>query len=253
MATPFATEAGHWYRVDGTPAYTVIGKNGKERNTTLRDARELGLLPSVTTIIRMAAAPGLENWKQEQVLLAALTLPHKQEETEQEWLARIRADSQEQARKAAERGTAIHGALERHFRGEGATVDLDLWPHVQGAKDCISQNCNGSQWLPERSFAHPAGYGGKCDLHSPEWVIDFKSKEFGPDKPPETYDEHAMQLAAYRRGLDVPAARCGILFVSASVPGYSVLREVDETDLRRGEAMFDSLLSFWRAKTGYAP
>jgi len=52
--------AGHWYRrSDGSPQYTIVGKNGKERDTTLRDAREHNLVPSVTTIMRIAAAPGL--------------------------------------------------------------------------------------------------------------------------------------------------------------------------------------------------
>jgi hypothetical protein len=35
-----ASESNHWYTRDGIPQYTIVGKNGKERNTTLRDARE---------------------------------------------------------------------------------------------------------------------------------------------------------------------------------------------------------------------
>ena len=56
----YTSEAGHWYTKDGVPAYTVIGKNGKERNTNLRDAREHSLVPSVTTIINVAAKHGLD-------------------------------------------------------------------------------------------------------------------------------------------------------------------------------------------------
>ena len=73
--TAFAAESGHWYKADGTPAYTVLAKSGAERPTTLRDARTLNLYPSVTTIIRLAAAPGLERWKLNQFGLALLTLP----------------------------------------------------------------------------------------------------------------------------------------------------------------------------------
>ena len=68
-----AKEGGHWYRKDGTPAYTIIGKNGQERNVTLRDARTLDLAPSVTTILAMGYRPGLENWKIDQGILSALT------------------------------------------------------------------------------------------------------------------------------------------------------------------------------------
>ena len=70
----YAKESGHWYEMDGTPRYRIVGKNGKERNTTLADARKLDLLPSVTTIMKEAAKPGLERWKGDQLLLSALTL-----------------------------------------------------------------------------------------------------------------------------------------------------------------------------------
>ena len=49
----FASESGHWYDATGAARYTITGKNGKERPTTLRDARELGLVPSVTSILRL--------------------------------------------------------------------------------------------------------------------------------------------------------------------------------------------------------
>jgi hypothetical protein len=107
MTTDFATQAGHWYALNGEPRYTIKGANGRERNTTLADARKLQLVPSVTTIIRMAAAPALEKWKRDQVLLAALTLPRRDGEPEADWLRRVEQDSQEQGKQAAERGTAI--------------------------------------------------------------------------------------------------------------------------------------------------
>ena len=53
------SEAGHWYDHEGKPMYTIVGANGVERNTTLRDAKSLGLVPSVTTIIGMIAKPFL--------------------------------------------------------------------------------------------------------------------------------------------------------------------------------------------------
>ena len=53
----FKSESGHWYTKDGEPMYTIVGANGVERNTTLRDARSLGLVPSVTTVIGLVAKP----------------------------------------------------------------------------------------------------------------------------------------------------------------------------------------------------
>ena len=244
----FATSGGHWYALDGSPCYTIKRKNGRDRNTTLRDARELSLVPSVTTIIRMAAAPALEKWKRDQVLMAALTLPRRSDESEAAWLARVEQDWQEQGRAAADRGTAIHAGIERHYRGE--IPDEDVWPWVKAAAGVIQEACGEQAWSAERSFAHPAGYGGKTDLHSREWVIDVKTKDGDPGIT--LYDEHLMQLAAYRRGLGVHDARCGILFVDRQEPRARFI-EADAAGLLKALAMFDALLAYWQAKTGHYP
>lgn len=244
----WATSAGHWYTQAGAPAYTVIGKNGKERPTTLRDARQSGLVPSVTTIIRQAASPGLERWKAEQVLMAALTLARKPDEPEAAWISRVWDDSREQAAKAAERGTAIHGAIERHFRGE--PVPEELQPFVDGALKAIA-TLNLSAITPERSFAHPFGYGGKIDLAAPEAILDFKGKD-GDLSDVRLYDEHLMQLGAYRHGLG-SGAPVGIVFVSRTIPGIARLMMVEPPEAERGFRMFSALLNFWQAKNDYHP
>ncbi len=252
----FATAGGHWYAPDGSPAYTIVGANGKERPTTLRDARKLGLLPSVTGIIRMAAAPALERWKRNQVLMSAMTLPAVAGESSDAFIARVEQDWQEQGRAAADRGTAIHGAIERHYRGE--PPDEDFWPWVKAAKLAIADGCGlgsyeASYWSAERSFASRIGYGGKTDLHSSVWTIDVKSKDGDPTEDvPKLYDEHLMQLAAYRVGLGTPLARCGILFVGRDAPKAQFVEATAE-DLQQGWKMFAALLDFWCAKNGYRP
>lgn len=244
-------ESQHWYYRDGSPIYTVYGANGAVRNTTLRDARKLNLVPSVTTIIRCASAPGLEHWKQEQILLAALTLPRRAHEPERTWIARVWQDSREQAIKAAELGTRIHAAVQGHFESE--VTSPDFVPYVQCAVEELEHAFPGAAWIAEKAFAHPFGYGGKVDLHSADAVVDIKSKEFSPDVLPAVYEEHMMQLAAYRRGLGIPAARCANLFVSVNNPGLAYLAMHPEDELQRGLAMFDALLNYWRAKCKYDP
>lgn len=249
-----AAESLHWYARDGSPAYEVEGKTGR-RPTTLRDARKLGLAPSVTTIIKCASAPALELWKAKQVMLAALTLPRLPGESDESFCERVMRDSKEEARKAAERGTKIHAAIQGHFEGEAP--DAETWEYVKGTIEVVRANCGAQPWIAERSFFHEIGFGGKCDLHSSDWVLDFKSKEFRSEEAPtlKTWDEHAMQLAAYRQGLDSAdgLARCGIVYVSSTNPGLVRLIEIDEADLRRGWAMFCGLLDYWKHKTGYYP
>jgi hypothetical protein len=252
----FATEGGHWYQKDGTPRYTLIGKNGNERAVTLRDARVENLVPSVTTIIKCAAAPGLENWKAEQLLLAALTLPRKEGELEADWLARVRADSKAEGREAAELGTKIHGAIEKWFSSSPQTLPVtgEYAREVAGVLREVTLFAPDSTFeIAEKSFASPLGYGGKVDLHGDGFVIDFKGKDFGPEDKVETYDEHAMQLAAYREGLRMPDARCAICFFSRSVPGLAKLIEIPEEKLVQGWGMFKGLFAYWVAAKSYNP
>ena len=113
-----SAESVHWYRADnGKPQYTVQAKDGKDRPTTLRDARKMNLVPSVTTVMKVAAKPGLDVWKNEQLLLAALTLPRAPDESEKDFIARVVADSKETAKRAAERGTRVHESIERWYGG----------------------------------------------------------------------------------------------------------------------------------------
>ena len=244
-----AAESLHWYGRDGSPQYTVKSKDGSLRPATLRDARKLGLVPSVTNIIRCAAAPGLERWKLDQMLHAALTLPRKDGEAEKDYISRIWQDSQETAKKAAERGTAIHAAIQGHF--EHVPPSVDMWPHVQGVLHEITTKCGTWAWLPESSFAHPLGFGGKVDLSCPWGVIDFKTKEFDENTELKTWDEHAMQLAAYRYGLGWEQARGAIVYVSVTNPGLCRLLEIPQDELAKGWRMFYSLLQYWKAKNNF--
>lgn len=241
---PHPSESGHFYHPDGEPCYEVPYADPTKgmRATTLADAKKLGLRPSVTSIINKAAKPGLERWKQEQVLHAALTLPRIDGEPEKDFLARIMRDSQEQAKKAAERGTAIHAAI------EGRDTFGEYGEHVMAAQSLIYSWMLGEIWTQEQSFASPLGYGGKTDDHAKNAVVDYKTTE-KPLGSLETYDSHWMQLAAYREGLGLPNARCAIVYVNAIEPAARLI-EIPEDKLQRGWDMFRALLDYWYARTG---
>jgi hypothetical protein len=244
-----ASESGHWYARDGRPVYQVPAKSGAMRPATLADARKMGLVPGVSGVMGCAAKPGLVRWKVQQGILAAMTLPRRPDENDEQFIARVLQDSQEQARKAAERGTAIHAAIQGHY--EGQPPSEEHWQFVKATVDAVRDEFGVRPWRPEQSFAHPMGYGGKCDLSCDEAVLDFKSKEFEPPVKVLAFDEHCMQLAAYRRGLGVKRARCANVFVSTKVPGLIHIHEWDEEELDRGWEQFTALLAYWKASRGY--
>ena len=240
-------ESGHWYTRSGKPMYTVKANNGQQRNTTLRDARKYDLVPSVTTILNVAAKPGLEAWKQQQLLLAALTLPKLDDESIDAYAERVIQDSKQQAQDARDLGTEIHAKVQGAFEG---SADNDF---SRSVKQLLDQAYGKQTWISERSFAHRQGFGGKVDLHCNVAVVDIKTKAFGPEDDPQGFDEHLMQLAAYRSGLIgivTASAKCANLFVSTTHPIVS-LYEWSEDDLIRGWKMFESLLKFWQAKNNY--
>lgn len=247
-STPRAAESTHWYTRDGVPRYTIIGANGKERNTTLRDARKEGLIPSVTTILKVANNPVLNQWIQKQVLMAALTLPKVEGETSDEYIARIMNDSKQQGKDAADKGTEIHNAVQSFYEGKSDDTYVE---HRRGCVHALQEHYGDVIWISERAFGHEMGFGGKCDLHSPQGdgiVVDIKTKDFDDPDKVDGYDEHLMQLAAYRVGLGIPHARCGNVFVSRTVAGLATVKEWSEEDLERGWQMFYSLLRFWQIK-----
>ena len=234
--------AGHWYDKDGSPMYTIIGANGKERDTTLRDARKLNLVPSVTTIMRVAAAPGLDLWKQQQVLKAAISVPRLEGENESDWFSRIMQTSKETSAEAADRGTDMHNVIEDYFnKRQREYPDFAKETYFAVIKEFGSQN-----WITEKSFAYD-GFGGKVDLHCEDIVIDFKTKELVDDKT-EAFSEQLMQLAAYRVGLGIPDALCANVYVD--LKGNVKIIKHDPADMEKAWLMFTHLLAFYRIKNG---
>jgi hypothetical protein len=248
------SESGHWYTKEGNPAYTIERADGKGmRNTTLRDAKKLGLLPSVTTILSVAAKPGLQNWLQQQAILAALTLPRKENESENDYLERVLNDSKAQGRDAADRGVYIHGVLESFFDG----ILLESIPeYCRNAENALKASFGNRLWISEKSASHELKFGGKVDLHTkgdkvkgiPGAVVDFKTKETPLEKV-VPYDEHIMQMAAYRELLGLADARCAIMFVNG-LTNEVKLCEIEEADLQKGLKCFFHLLRYYQIKSG---
>ena len=244
----YASEQGHWYYTNGDPAYTIIGANGKERATNVKDARKLGLVPSVTTILKLIPKPFLERWIVKQAVLSSLTLPRNLNETDDDYVERILIDKDEQSRKAKEKGSAIHGAIEQYLRDKSrenpyrhyaifTIAELQKYLQIPDfTNDCES----------ERSFA-THDFGGKVDLYSIKrnFIIDFKTKDFDESTKKLAYDEQSIQLVAYARGLGIPTARLLNVFISTKVEG--LVKIVEHTENKEYYwNVFKKCLALWQ-------
>jgi hypothetical protein len=244
----------HWYCAQtGQPRYTTVSKKtGKIRSTTLRDAKGAPgtLVPSVTTIIGQLSKTGLDTWKQTQALLAAADNPRGLEETEKEYVTRVLELSKAKSREAADRGSLIHDFLESFYSQEYLP---DMPSYVRIVDEAITAHFGTQLWIAEQSLVNQEGYGGKCDLYCKARhdfsgvVIDFKTTEKTPGdiKP---YDEHIMQLAAYREVL-APTARCANVYINGTT-GEVAIYEHDEQSVKNSYQMFLHLLSVFKLKTG---
>tara|TARA_R110002012_G_scaffold285462_1_gene476617 strand:+ start:1398 stop:2192 length:795 start_codon:yes stop_codon:yes gene_type:complete len=244
----FTSESGHWYSLEGEPMYTIIGANGKERNTTLRDAKSIGLVPSVTTILGMVAKPALENWKITQAIKSAATLDIGDEESMDSFVYRCKADAKQIGSKAATEGTRIHALIESGFRGESSNTTYDR------VLEYLDSQFPNEDWIAEDSFCAKQGYGGKIDLYSKSGIfVDFKTKDNleGKDPAKLVYDEHGMQLSAYAQGCQVDEPERVSVFVDRADTELVLGHVWDLESHAKHKEMFNSILKYWQLVKNY--
>jgi len=241
-----AEEGGHWYKPTGDTAYRIIGANGKERNTTLADARKIGLYPSTTTIIGLLQKAGLNTWLQQKVVETTIAHHRLEGEPDKDYQARILDLAKTESREASSRGTMIHAIIQGYFEN----VYMPEKPlYVDAVVMELNEVFGEQEWLSEHSFAHQElRYGGKVDLHSKAGiVVDIKTteKDVTQIKP---FHEQIMQLASYREGLKLgPMARCANIYVNALTNQVKVI-EHDLNDLQDAFECFKCLLRFFQIK-----
>jgi len=243
----------HWYcALTGAPRYTMTGKNGKERNTTLRDAKAAPgtLVPSVSTINGQLSKDGLNTWLQGEAIKAAIENPRQEGEEEKQYIARIMDLAKKKSQDAMARGTQIHDFLESFYSQEYLPA---IPEYVRKVDDAVTAHFGAQLWIAEQSLVNQEGYGGKCDLYcKPKHdfggvVIDFKTTEKSPGEL-TPWLEYTLQLAAYRAVL-APTARCANVYINGET-GEVAIYEHKEQDLRDGYEMFLALLKIYKLKSG---
>jgi len=243
----------HWYCAStGAPRYTTIGKNGKERNTTLRDAKANPgtLVPSVSTINSQLSKSGLDTWKQTEAIKAVIENPRIDGEELTDYISRCMDLAKRKSREAADRGTLIHDWIESFYNNEFVP---DMPAYVRAVDEAVTAHFGTQLWIPEQSLVNAQeGYGGKCDLYCKARhdfsgvVIDFKTTEKSPGEL-TPYTEHTMQLAAYREVLAL-TARCANVYINGTT-GEVAIYEHSEQDIRDAYQMFLHLVGLYKLKT----
>lgn len=286
-----SSDSSHWYLRDGTPFYETPQKcvvckgkgwNGRGhepcdrcgssgfdgiRPVTLRDARKIGAVPSVTGVLGVIEKKALTNWKIEQGIISALTLPRLDGEDDHSFARRVAEDAMSVSREAADFGSRVHGAIETVIhepKNWPGMVDEDLQIYALGF----------SLWYEENLDKLT-----NC-------IVDWKTQAKQKGKPFDFWEDWCWQLAAYRYGLfthvdpagirgnllEVPFASCSgfggrvdyvnfrfgkprlvSVAISSLEPGQIEMKVWTEAEAERGWEIFQAALTLWRLTRKYDP
>jgi hypothetical protein len=243
-------KASHFYLPSGAPLYEVPNKSkGGMRPATLADARKVGALPSVTNVLSVCAKPGLEAWKQEQAIIAALTLPRLDGEALDAFAVRVVEDMGDQAAKAAEFGTQIHAACEEYARSKSLpSQDSPLLPFLKSWVEWFDKEVLTVIQCEEVVVGK--GYAGRVDLSASTkshgyTFIDLKTQKI--KGKPVFYPEWGMQLAAYCKPSAGLAKGLSVVIDSAEPgPVYT-----QTWDMEENYKAFEHALGLWQHMKGY--
>lgn len=256
----------HWYDFSGNSKHEVTGKStGRPRATTIKDARENGWFPSVTTVLDILSKPQLDTWKQDQVALALrrlLAAGRSLPEENKAFCAIVRTEAFTQVKDAADLGTRLHAALEQWWNGKD--YDQDLHPYIEAVPKLLETHGITLTGHELRLVSPHYGYAGTTDApfktnDGRVGILDFKSRKSDPRYPMDAYDGQATQIAAYHAahyGVEPAAGSpiCGAnVFISTTEPGRVEVVMHDDATLAREWTLFKHLLRVWQIRNNYVP
>jgi hypothetical protein len=249
----YPEKSARWYTNKGEPIYEIPCKSKDgHKEPTITDAKEKNFLPSVTTILQVLAKPGLEAWKQNQILLSALTHPNPNKLGAQELAKLIVDESREDGKRAADKGQRIHrtiGGLLTQSMEDCFSIDPDICDVVMGFMSFASQHSIKPLHM-ELPFASEDGFAGKMDFvghfDSRPCVIDFKTQS-AKGGLIKFYDEWEMQLGAYYYGWENEFLDNGIavaIGIDVDTPGNIQFKSYGKPLV--GFEMFMKAFDLWR-------
>lgn len=255
-------KSARWYDQNGAPVNEVPYADPEKglRPTTLADARKLGLLPSVTSVIAIKAKPAINQWRENNLLLQALTLDKPKDTDLGEWAKEIVRQWEEENAKGKDLGSLVHRLIERVLRFENFD-DLDI-PEREKYIEAIAKLQTGDRLKnadklkveeSERSFVNKNhAFAGTIDFlgyfEGKRSIIDFKTQGVKNGEV-AIYRDWLMQLAAYYYGAFNPqndALELINIVFSTTKPGeYFIIRWPRE-EIAPAWVAFQASLALWR-------
>lgn len=255
----------HWYTRDAKACHTQKTKAGAknpERPTTIRDARNQDLVPSITSILKVLHAPWLERWKHQQIVKTCFECPAIGFEDVDTYGAHVLKKAFEENDKAMELGTMIHANIEALVKGKDAPHP----EHLDYAKLALAKVNDLGLKIEESEITvvnNEHGYAGTTDLAVTRGaicgIVDFKSTKTTKDEPILPKANHATQIAAYHVGFWTNGGPIGPnsvghnVYISTTEPGRIDVVEYGAKELVEEFEFFKNVCAIWRHRNKYDP
>ncbi len=256
----------HFYDKTGVPQF----------DAGLREAKKENLLPSITTILKIINKPGLETWKQEQILTAALDNPY-QGQNRDEYIQTIITESSTKSMTAIDFGKLMHKQIDNFVKCLPVDIeDQSFLVKFNNVKKWLEEN-KITPLESEKTMTSYYGYAGTIDFigideNGNNVIADWKSQsikmaeykkstgengEIATDRgtylrpKPVYYDEMVLQLAAcklmFEEKLMQPKTRLISVIINSSHFNDSVFsKEYDSEKVDWAEKTFLACLNFYR-------
>jgi hypothetical protein len=229
-------------------------------------------MPSVTTVLDILGKPELDFWKHNQITNACYSNPSIQQGqykwTPEGYAAEMQKLAFETVKDAADLGTLIHDALEKHFKIEkqDTTREVQIGDDSVKLYDILD---DVEEWMDEhdvvvreaelRLVSPDYGYAGLTDAvivrGDARGILDFKTRRFDDTKI-KPYSEHPTQIAAYHMAkygeiLDTDIG-CN-LYISTTKAGLLHAVWYSAEELRLHWEKFKHCLGLWKILKNYDP
>lgn len=175
-------------------------EGNKHFDLTPKEAKEMGLLFSVTEMHKVLASPGLERWKLNTAIEHTDSFPRRPSETMEAFRKRVIRDMYDGS--ATDLGTSVHDGIESVLSKQRQMKDVheDLIPYVKPAVEWFLNKGYDIIDLEKVVINKAEGYAGMADVIAKVpgkdqfFILDWKTTKTIPSSP---YPEHLEQVSAY--------------------------------------------------------
>lgn len=265
-------QSAHWYSRDGLPQHTIVGANGKERPTTLRDSRKFGWLPSVTSILKVINSDILTDYKLNQALLASLDNPIQDGESKEDWMERVTNIGKQDAKDAAAKGSIIHGVAENlnvilkteicPGLQDISHLDPDIQTCYRAYEEWAMENINNVLSAEEVLVHVGVGFAGTVDVvyvNKKGQVVmgDIKTIRSKGRKRYGDYQKWLFQMCSYKAAWESSGRplieKIENIKISTDEPGRLEICDWPKEQWEDGWEAFKACKTIWSIENNYWP